>query len=251
MKRQQDAVEYGTTTLSYGITRSPHRETIAVTVHPNGAVSVVAPKGTRKSKIAKAVEDKVDWILRQQEYFRRQVNRHPKQFVSGEAFYYLGRQHQLKVLRAQRNRVDAEVQLYRGQFLVKPTLPADDPERGTEVKEALVAWYSERAFEHIQATCRRFASNLGMTYQSIQIRDMRRRWGSGGTSGRLLFNWRIIMAPKRLVEYVVAHELCHLRFDNHSQDFWRLLERAMPDYERRRLELAIQGPKFDLKDGVP
>ena len=70
--------------------------------------------------------------------------------------------------------------------------------------------------------------------------------GQLGADGRVSFNWRIIMAPKRLVEYVVAHELCHLKYNDHSRDFWRLLERAMPDYERRRAELAVVGPKFDL-----
>jgi predicted metal-dependent hydrolase len=75
---------------------------------------------------------------------------------------------------------------------------------------------------------------------------MKQHWGSARANGRVSFNWRIIMAPKRLLEYVVAHELCHLKHPNHSRDFWRLLERTMPDHERRRVELAIVGPKFDL-----
>ena len=90
------------------------------------------------------------------------------------------------------------------------------------------------------------ASRLGLSYVTIGIREMKKRWGSGGQSGRLTFDWRIMMAPRRLVEYVVAHELCHLKYNDHSRDFWRLLERVMPDHERRRTELAINGPRYHL-----
>lgn len=189
--------------------------------------------------------------MRQQEYFRHQHNGYAKQFVSGESFFYLGRQYKLKVLLSETDKQSPQVQLVRGQLLmlIPWTTPADT--RATAIRTSLIQWYRERAKEYLPPVVARFSSRLGSPYTIVQIREMKQRWGSAGANGRLSFNWRIVMAPRRLVEYVIAHELCHLRYPDHSRDFWRLLERAMPDYERRRVKLAIVGPKFDLLGVAP
>jgi predicted metal-dependent hydrolase len=83
--------------------------------------------------------------------------------------------------------------------------------------------------------------------KGVALREMKTRWGSGGNDGVLRFNWRIVMAPRRLVEYVVAHEQCHLRYHDHSQQFWRLLARVIPDFQERRQELERLGPSLDLR----
>lgn len=87
---------------------------------------------------------------------------------------------------------------------------------------------------------------LGVEASEVVIRNYSQRWGSATQNGRLAFNWRIIKAPRPLIDYVAAHEACHLIHNDHSADFWRLLERIMPDYESRRLQLAINGAKFPL-----
>lgn len=250
MRLQQDAIRYGNSTLRYTITRSAERETVAVTVAPDGAVAVAAPKGTRRDLLAVAVTKKADWILHQQEFFRRQASSQPKQFVSGESLYYLGRQFKLKV----RKSIDdpaPTVQLLQGQFLVRIPATVEKEQQSATVKRVLQGWYRIRAGEVIRPLVDRYAEKLGLTFKIVQIRDMQKRWGSGGKEGRLAFNWRIVMAPKRLIEYVVSHELCHLVHNDHSRDFWRLLEKVMPECERRRLELAIQGSKYDLKSKLP
>ena len=246
MRQQTGKVQFGTTTIGYSIGRSSNRSTIAVTVHPSGVVSVVAPSGIPRTKIAEAIAKKAEWILQQQEYFRRQHNGYAKQLVSGESFFYLGRQYKLKVKRTGTIGQSAQVQLIRGQLLVTVSCATDSAAHATTVRNGLVQWYRDKAGERIPRMVALFSSRLGLAYTIVRIRELKRRWGSAGADGRVSFNWRIIMAPKRLVEYVVAHELCHLKYNDHSRDFWRLLERAMPDYERRRAELAVVGPKFDL-----
>lgn len=245
MRRQQDAIQYGSSTIGYSITRSAARSTVAVSVHPDGTVAITAPKGTRRDRVGEIVTTKANWILRQQEAYRRQHSSRPKQFVSGESLYFLGRQYKLK-LRVRADQQLPEVQLIRGQFLVHVPPRLDASARYELVRTALKEWFRLRAEKLTEKLAIRFSENLGLSYRSIQIRDMTKRWGSGGRNGRLAFNWRIVMAPKRLLEYVVVHELCHLRHVDHSRDFWRLLERAMPDFERRRIELAIHGSKYDL-----
>jgi predicted metal-dependent hydrolase len=246
MRQERGKVRFGTTTIDYAISRSGNRTTVAVTVHPDGAVSVVAPTETCRPKIAEAIAKKAAWVLRQQEYFCRQHNGYIKQFVSGESFFYLGRQYKLKVKQIETPDQTSQVQLVRGQLLVTILHTSDPTVRAAAVRNGLIRWYRSKAREHLPQTAALFSHRLGLPYTTVQIREMKQRWGSAGAKGRVSFNWRIIMAPKRLIEYVIAHELCHLKHPNHSRDFWRLLERAMPDHERRRLGLAIVGPKFDL-----
>lgn len=247
MRQESGKVQFGTTTIGYSISRSGNRNTIAVTVHPDGAVSVVAPTATSCTKIAETIAKKAEWVLRQQEYFRHQHNGYAKQFVSGESFFYLGRQYKLKVEQIEADdRKSSQVQLVRGQLLVLVPWTTALDTRTIAVRNGLTRWYRAKAREHIPSVVARCSNRLGLSYTTVQIREMKQRWGSAGVNGHLSFNWRIVMAPRRLVEYVIVHELCHLRYPDHSRDFWRLLERTMPDYERRRVKLAIVGPKFDL-----
>ena len=250
MSRQSGKIDYGATGISYTISMSEVRKTIAVTVHPDGTVSVRAPKGIRQSTIGGVVHRKAGWILHQKEYFRRNNEGYPKKFVSGESLYYLGRQYKLKVKAANDVNAMPVVQLIRGQFLVVVSRDYDSQQGTMLIRQGLVDWYRCRAKQHIPNIADRYSRRLGISYATIRIYEMKKRWGSGGHSGRLAFDWRIMMAPRRLVEYVVAHELCHLKYNDHSRDFWRLLERVMPDHERRRAELAINGPRYNIR-GTP
>jgi predicted metal-dependent hydrolase len=244
-ERAQDEITYGSTRIAYTIRRTATRRTIAITVNPDVSVTVAVPQGTRRSRIAEEVQRKASWIVKQQDWLRRHYPRRPRQFVSGESFLYLGRQYHLRVCRHP-SLDDSTVSLTRGAFHVTVRLDLPDDEAASVVRRRLLQWYREHAHDYIVQTCRRTASRLGLQYQSVRILDMKTRWGSGGPDGQLRFNWRIVMAPRALLEYVVAHELCHLRHTTHSPAFWRSLSQLMPDYEDRRQRLAILGPTFDF-----
>ncbi|WP_390621365.1 M48 family metallopeptidase [Gimesia panareensis] len=239
-------VKFGNTTIAYDYSRSPHRNTISVNVHPDGTVSVEAPKGMRKNRIAEAVYAKKIWILNQQEYFRRLLRSRTKHFVSGESFLYLGRQYKLLVLTGSEDNIPT-VRLYRGNLEVRVPADLNQKTRIDYIQNSLFDWYRNKALDRLESLTHKYARNLGVDVESVRVREMQRRWGSANNSGRITFNWKIILAPKWLLEYVVAHEVCHLKYDDHSKEFWKLLERTMPDYERRRIKLAVNGPKYDLR----
>lgn len=243
---QGSQIQFGNTTILYEITRSPDRNSISVSVHPDGAVTVDAPKGTRKTRIAEAVQAKKVWILNQQEHFRRLMRARTKRFVSGESFLYLGRQYKLLIIDESNDEISS-VRLFRGHIEIRPSSGLEQENHVALIRTMLIDWYREKALSRLEHMTQRYARSLGVAVESVKVREMRRRWGSASRMGKITFNWKIILAPKRLVEYVVAHEVCHLKYDDHSKEFWRLLERAIPDCERRRLELAVNGPKFDLK----
>lgn len=246
MSFQAGEIQFGTTNVVFEIRRSKARRTIAVTVQPDSTIQVVAPRGVRRDQICRAVESKADWVIRQQEFFRRHHCAFAKDFVSGESFFYLGRQHKLKVSSRSFQQRTANARLVGGHFLVTVVSGVEKDRRPALVRDALGTWYRARAKHILPGLVQRLAQGLGLRVSEVVIRDMKRRWGSAKKSGHISFNWRVVMAPKRLIEYVVAHELCHLKVHDHSKTYWRLLERVMPDYERRRIELAVHGPKYDL-----
>lgn len=246
MKYHLDRITFGASEIEYRIYRTSRRKTVAITVSPDASVTVAAPKGARRARIAEAVLDKAKWILKHRDWFARNSRRMPRRLVSGESLFYLGRQCQLKVFLLAGREVSPKVALTHGTLIVMIPRRRGESRRHAAVKHALVEWYRVHAEAYLAPLIQRYADRLAVRYASIQVRDMRTRWGSGGTSGRLRFNWRLMMAPRRLIEYVVAHELCHIRSSGHSRKFWRLLGRVMPDYERRRAELESSGTKYDV-----
>jgi predicted metal-dependent hydrolase len=242
-----DRVVFGDTTIDYVIRKTNRSKTIAITVHPNMAVSVAAPKGTRRSIIANRIRSKAEWIIQQQERLRRNKSHLAKDFVSGETFRYLGRQYPLKVQRSATIPAAARVSMNRGSLVVTVGRHWSVARRRQSVQQALVTWYRERALQQINAAAGLLAKQVRVDVKAIEIREMKTRWGSGGADGRLRFNWRIVMAPKRLLEYVVAHEICHLKHRNHSREFWRLLGRIMPDCQQRRQDLERIGMTLQIQ----
>jgi hypothetical protein len=245
MTGQRDFVQYGTTEIAYDISRSDRRHTVAITVHPDQSVRVTAPKGLRKSRITPVVLDKAQWILACWEQNERTYRTTRKSLVSGESLRYLGRQYPLKVRRGGPARENASASLLRGRFVVTLASRLDASELYEATRSALVAWYRDHARRQLVPLAERMTPKLGVECDDVQIRDFAQRWGST-SGGAVRINWRVIMASRRLVEYVVAHELCHLRHNDHSCRFWRMLSRFMPDYEERKDKLQRIGPMLDL-----
>lgn len=126
---------------------------------------------------------------------------------------------------------------------VKPSLPQKEK---TPCQKRLEAPYRQAAKEYIPKRAAHFAALLGVTYENITIRDQKTRWGSCSSKGTLSFNWRLMLAPPAVLDYVVIHELCHRKEMNHSPRFWRLVEQIMPDYKTKRQWLKENGNKLTL-----
>ena len=133
----------------------------------------------------------------------------------------------------------------QGSGLIAP-VPNDaaDLVRRTAVRSGLCHWYRRHAKRHFPVRARTFAERLGILSPTVIVVDQSKRWGSCDARGRIRLNWRLIMAPMSLVDYVIAHEVCHVLEHNHSRGFWRTLETIMPDYERRIHQLDRLGHLF-------
>lgn len=228
---------YGDTRIAFKIRWAcniPRR--VKIDVLPDGEVRVDAPDSASSDEVVAAVRKRARWIWQQLEALRKR-RRHvlPREYVSGESHLYLGRRHLLKVQVAPE--ADPGVRLWRGKLEV--IVAQSDP---LAVARLLDAWYRDRAKEVFASRLTEVVERVGWLTvpPSFRLLRMRTQWGSCSTKGVLVLNPDLVKAPRICVEYVLAHELCHLVEHNHSTRYYKLLGNLMPDWQARKVELDAQ-----------
>lgn len=210
------------------------RKTLALIVENDGKLTVRAPFGMKDADIRRFVKQKENWIKKKQAKSRNETMR-PREYVDGETFPYLGREYHLQIVPDMNPALVLD-----GTFRLKKS----------EVENAesvFVAWYKKQARKELTTRVDYYAEKYGFDVKKIRISSARTRWGSCSTRGTLSFTWRLILAPQDVVDYVVVHELCHLRELNHSKKYWSLVEDIMPDYKARRAWLKKHGETLKLE----
>ena len=198
--------------IAYVVRRSARAKRVRVTVHPDRTVEVVLPRRAAERDAANAVAELRPWIerrLRKLDHAQEQLRR-PENTVP-----YLG-EHLTLVAQPGRRRVHRR----GGQLLV----PA------TDAGEALERWYRTQARKEIAPRLDAAVARAGTRYTRLTIRGQRTRWASCSSTGAMSFNWRLLLAPPEVLDYVVEHEVCHLEVMDHSPHFWRLLESRVPGW---------------------
>lgn len=204
-----------------------------------GNVFVVVPRDLEQERITKLLKDKNRWIKEKIALHREAQPKSEKQFVSGEGFSYLGRNYRLKVNKGYYQ----PIKLINGRFSI--TLMAGSGNGGL-IRDSLLSWFKQHAELKLKEKAKRYAKMIGVEYSSIGIKTYKSRWGSCSPEGDINFNWKIIMAPNRIVDYVVVHELCHLIHHDHSPKFWREVERTIPNYAECKEWLKQNGAALEL-----
>ena len=208
--------------LSIEMVRTKRRKTASIKVI-DGAVQAIVPDELSDGRIEALIQKRTPWIRKKLREQSQIVTPKSKEYVSGESFTYLGRNYRLKVSRG----TDREVKLKGGYLEVSlPKKPKDG-----DIRSALVEWYEQHALDRLTEKTNRYAGIMGVSPNSISVRDYKARWGSCSSKGEISYNWRIIIAPHHIVDYVVVHELCHLKHPNHSPAYWKSVKREVPDYE--------------------
>lgn len=244
MITETSSVRFGGTRREYGVLRSARRRTVAVAVDPEDGVLLTAPENLSLQKLDDVVRGKAPWILERLRWVEQPEGRLvPCEYTSGESFLSLGRQFRLKVARAS---ASPGVRLSAGFLHVRPGRSQDRLQRAHVIRRAIRAWYRERAAERLVERVAIWSGKLDVpTVGSVLVRAQLKRWASCDALGNLRFNWRVVQAPMRLLDYVVAHELVHLVHRDHTAKFWRRLGAGMADYETRREDLRLLGPRLE------
>jgi predicted metal-dependent hydrolase len=226
-------VQYGNRRIDFEVKRGPRKKTIAIEVNSAAGVTVLAPEDLNEEKILEFVGRKAGWIIARQEKLEIKAPDLAKEFVSGEAFPYLGREYRSKIIRSTSGN-GGKCEFNKGRLLVEINGGLDGEKRKMAVKEALLSWYLRQAEEKIKGRIHYYSGQLGKRPQFIKIKSQKKRWGSCSSTGVVRFNWKIIMAPLSVLDYVIVHELCHLLYPHHSPHFWQKVQSIIPDFKRRR-----------------
>jgi len=209
---------------------SPTARMIRLRVGPQHPLEVVVPAGTSDERIDDALTERAAWIARKLNASRAFSGQAPALGLERAGAVWLDAQPvPIELIGAGRS----QARLVDGVVRVDGA-----PERAAG---ALTRWYRREARRRLRATVDREAARLGLDYGLVAVRDQRTRWGSCSRAKNLAFNWRLVIAPEDVRRYVVVHELCHLRVRNHSKEFWRLLDEAMPEWRGHAAWLREHG----------
>jgi predicted metal-dependent hydrolase len=225
----KDSIQFGSTTIDYDI-EFAQRKTLSICVNPEGSVHLKAPIEANLEQIRKKVYKRANWILRQKRFFESfGIPTTKRQYISGESHLYLGRQYMLRVKESDVNAVHYQNNIIEIECRHK-----------RDAGILLQTWYRQRANikfqEYAKPIIEQF-SVYGVKPQSVSIKKMDKRWGYCTTEGNISLNPRLICAPRCCIEYVITHELCHLIYRNHTKEFYALLSKEMPHWEKYKNKL--------------
>ncbi len=215
------------------VRRSSRRRNLSLIVDRDGSLVLAAPANLDHRHMVSFVHEKRSWLeqkLRRKDELRRTMPVH--QYVDGESFLYLGRNHRLQLVDEQED----PLKLQSGRFRLRR-------EEATSGRRHFVEWYTRHARTWLQRRVDDYAPWVGATPNGIRVLELGNRWGSCGAAGQLNFHWASILLPPSVVEYVVVHELTHLLEPNHTPTFWRRVGAVLPDYEQRLAWLNENGAR--------
>ena len=225
--------------LVFEVRRSDRRKSLGLTVDRGGELVAHVPSQTTVDEAAAWVGKKLLWVHRKLALKEESTPKvRAPEYVSGETFCYLGKRYRLKVVEKQ----EQPLQFDGSRFILRRNArPAEDHFR---------RWYEQTGAEWLRRRVVQLSHNAGSVPNRIEVRDLGFRWGSCGKGRVLFFNWKVLQLPVRLLDYVIMHELVHLLEGHHRPAFWKALECALPDSQKRKDELSKLA-KNHLVFGLP
>ncbi|MEU4323892.1 M48 family metallopeptidase [Nonomuraea dietziae] len=212
--------------IEVAVSVSDRRKSVRLTVERDSSITAVVPPQVSKAELAKVVEAKRPWLYGKLAEKRELGAAAPaKEYVTGEGFRYLGRSYRLRLVDS------GDVRLIRGRL----ELP-----KGGGAKE-LVDWYRRVGGPWLSKRARPWATRLGVELGGMKVRPLGYRWGSCSRGGQVNIHWATMQLPPSLIDYVLVHELAHIRRPDHSAEFWEIVERALPRHDDYRERLRRTG----------
>jgi|LakMenEpi03Aug12_release.lakeMendotaPanAssembly.Ray.scaffolds.fasta_scaffold204808_2 predicted metal-dependent hydrolase len=227
-------VEYGTSVIPFTVKYSD-RKTLAIAVYPDRSVQVTAPMKSSIDKVIERVEKRASWILKKiRKYSKHDISKQEHEWVSGESMFYLGRQYRLKVLKG-----DPNIKLI-GKYLLVSVVDKRDAE---SVKQLVNSWYKQQAKKKYEIILEKNATILRrekIKLNQLTVRKLEKRWGSCTNKGNIILNVDLVKTPVDCINYVIVHELCHLKHLNHSKKFFSTLTKYCPEWPKLKEKLECK-----------
>lgn len=225
---------YGTFSYEYRLVEED-RKTLSLTVMPDMGILVKCPKKTDRDRVELFLKKKWFWLQKQLHFFKKfQKKVYKKEYISGESFLYLGRQYQLIVKRAKEDRVV----LQNGRLVFFTTESVND---GVHTRRCLTSWYNKRARDMFNDRYEEIFKNFDYDQKlRLRMKKMQKRWGSYIRGESITLNPLLIHASKECIDYVITHELCHMKYKNHDKRFYALLNSKYPKWEKVKEKLELR-----------
>ncbi len=227
--------------IEYQLLPGSPRKTTDIVIERNGVVTVRPPASYTPEQVDSVVESKRMWIYRNLAEWRDlNASTVVREWVNGESFLYLGRAYRLSLVSAQ----ECTLQLKEGRFC----LSREVIEQGgtAAARQAFEDYFTDKGLQRFGERVGFFATKVGVQVGGVRVKEMGYRWASCGRSGVLNFHWKCMMAPPKIVDYIVAHELCHFHHRDHTDAFWNEVDKVMPDYRERKEWLRRYGASLDV-----
>lgn len=243
MEKIQD-ISDGKNIVKYTIVRS-RRKTVGIKITGGGEVKVSAPLNVSENQIRDIVLKKMSWIVKKQEELKslyRESN-NENRFVDGESFYYLGSEYTLKI---QKKLTLSSVTIQGNNIVVTAGGNSITGNEGENIRRILRSWYIKQFAEVIKDRIDKYAPQIGVCPVKVTVREQKTRWGSCSSKGNINLNWKLVMAPMKVVDYVIVHELCHMKEMNHSKSFWNIVSSILTDYDESRKWLKLNGHRLGI-----
>ncbi|WP_077596113.1 M48 family metallopeptidase [Oceanobacillus kimchii] len=232
-------ITYGTTTIHYCHYKQTRKD-VKISIDLVNGVEVFTPDNIDEAKLVQIIKRKAPWIS-QKLLELNEVNTkvQPKEFVSGEKLPYLGRHYRLKVYKEPVP--NTSFQFKQGRFIA--IVPREWSQESIEhqLEQKLMEWYRQHGFKKINERAKEYQSMLGVKPRSLQLKTQHKRWGTCTPNGDIYLNWRIVMAPLRVIDYIIVHELAHLIVPEHNDRFWRIVRTTLPHYKEAKEWLRVHG----------
>jgi len=255
------AFQYNTSKIEYNLIKSK-RKTITISVDSKGNVLVKAPLRLTDEKVLDLVKQKSSWIEKKLILIEEAVGQtQDRQYINGEIFYYLGKEYVLQltedaskkklVVNISEDKLIVTMPIRHKDTINKSVIQEDminDANNVNEemIKVAITKWYKQAAKVKILERVSYYERLFTEKPSSVVVKEQKHRWGSCSQDKTLRFNWRIIMAPEYIIDYIIVHEMCHLRYMNHAREFWDLVEHLQPDYKIRKDWLKKNGRMLSI-----
>ena len=228
--------------------KSYRRRTISICIDKKARVTVSAPSYSPQKDIDNFIHEKAEWIQEKIDQAQEYVDYiSSKKYEHGHRFFFLGQDYPLYVESRDIKRLKIDFDGCRWMISLPNHL--DGRDRREKIKDALFKWYRDQAKELVGGRVFHYSRIIGLGPQAISIRTQKRIWGNCDTrTGKINLNWSIILTPVNVIDYIVVHELCHLKVPNHSQRFWREVKRFFPNYKESIRWLKLHARELALPE---
>jgi len=221
--------------IDYDLKKSP-RKTTSIYIERNGDITVLAPEPYDIGKVEEILDAKRSWIYRNlAEWEDLNRTRVEREFVSGEGFPYLGSTYRLQIVDDANN----DLTLKNGCFVLKRAALSN-------ARDEFINFYKVKAKARLPKQVEQYAKKMGLEPSGIRVQELKNRWASCSPEGLLNFHWRCMMAPLSAIEYIVVHELAHLKYPNHTPEFWYTVEKTLPEFQKAKGWLRLYGAGLEL-----